>query len=272
MVDETHFDYSRYRRKDTACAECVAGTDDTGFVVPGFRCLYHLNDRLCQLEQMEARLAQLEHDCAKDMASCEREGAQLERNYAELSNQLSLIPSLQRCYLEMEARLAKLEAQVACSPHKVPANEVRAHYGNTVFPDGVALTCAAHPTLQFPTLDSLVDAIERLFDCRDGFHGPYALPTGEEQLRYRVLGAITSTKTAEDLRRALYYDLLNLYGSCNHSPAKPILYWRFAKEQRISEEFEILDRRKIRTRVAIPEANWSVCKFIVPEMANYPVI
>jgi len=136
----------------------------------------------------------------------------------------------------------------------------------------------------FPTLDSLVKQIERIFDCKDGEHGAFAQspvtspdgPIDNEHLRYRELGYILAYPKAmkqdnvavespfEQLRYALMEDFAGIAFVLAQTAGgqslekKPTLFWRYAAEARIQEEetgeFEIDSYHyKIRTRVAIPD-------------------
>lgn len=134
-----------------------------------------------------------------------------------------------------------------------------------------------NPLPKLDTIEALVSYIETLFDCRDGYHGAYAdnmylSCSKDDDYRYRVVGVITDTKTPDPLRRlrnALAHDftLLRTTLPTGLPEVKPILYWRFAQEERIQEEQDGLDYAsridhphlyKIRTRIAIPGVNWSV--------------
>lgn len=162
--------------------------------------------------------------------------------------------------------------------------------------DGVALTLRAHPdpvgcpppavlspdsletieidipVREFPTLESLVAAIEDLFDCRNGRHRychdtmtPEGTPV---QYVYEMLAAYTYNvdQPIQRLRQAVYADFVRLHKSCPDD-RKPVLYWRFSAVQRIAEEGYPHERDTagwlIRTRFAIPSADYSVAKLLV---------
>lgn len=144
----------------------------------------------------------------------------------------------------------------------------------------------------FGSIDELVKSIEAHFDCKDGLYGPYAYYRSDTEdrayydqaSRYRTFGFLTPERegAAEHLRQALWASLENL---CQPTSERPrlTLYWRFAKECRILEEVnnetDSLGQtipngriwRKIRTRVAIPNANWSLVK-VVAEGERYPEV
>lgn len=125
----------------------------------------------------------------------------------------------------------------------------------------------------FGSADALVAHIEHMFDCRDGEFGMYTtVPTLDEKGKkigwhpepYTVLAMLLGgefPQAPEQLRQALYRVLFQLKATCK-SP-RPVLYWRYSKEMRIEEtrkrEEQSLDNVfKIRTRLAIPEADFSV--------------
>jgi hypothetical protein len=117
------------------------------------------------------------------------------------------------------------------------------------------------------TLDGLVAEIENLFECRDGTYDSYLIYEDadgvEHHIRYRTLSWISVGTTFEDLRRVMLDHLLTIAHDTKRRPdnAKPILYWRYAKERRIDEETQRRPfgkglKLKIRTRVAIPGYDW----------------
>jgi hypothetical protein len=100
------------------------------------------------------------------------------------------------------------------------------------------------------TNEELVMEIEKLFDCRDGDYRSFHTVRGEnvcDFLPYYSFGFLgKGSTTFEDLRQALldqFKELRLEYG--------PILYWRYAKEERIQEDTQEA-AIKIMTRVAIP--------------------
>lgn len=227
--DETATQFAeRTRRGDSACEECVReGKVSVGLIVDGFRCLYHLNKGV----------------------------AQLERNYANMAKWLEPL------------RQASDNALLTSHPQLYPLHT-----------EGDLTTIGPRQdAVQFPTLESLVDAIERLFDCRDGYYGAYADgPTDgkrvedipkREGMRYVSIAIITnvSEDSEQRLRQAMYEGFVALRVQLGRA-VKPVLYWRYAASERFAEEADLdIGRIKIRTRVAIPDADWSKCQWVHTE-------
>jgi hypothetical protein len=178
----------------------------------------------------------------------------LEREIAEIRNEQSLIPSIQRSYLELSARVTALEK------------------GWAQRPDSVVLHAeSAPPFAPFGSVEKLVEYVERLFDCRDGdhrnAHWVYNPERGDyDYLPYRTLGLLapaTVPDAQERLRQALGTSFHKLRLTCKSD--RPVLYWRYAVQERILEDNEIATelksvepvKYKIMTRVAIPEADFS---------------
>lgn len=231
----------------------------------------------------EDRIYQLERDYA-DLAELKGH----ERELVALRRDLDWVFRFFADYLGVPRHSGGCSNQNAVNPYGAYVGAqacgcVKGQYGNTVFPedkystsDGIALTNISHPVMEFPTLESLVDAVEKLFDCRDGVYGSFAVEDGKRQdgYYYRTLCIITDTSTQPEtrLRQQLYTDLLDVYATCasalEGTGKKPILYWRFAKQVRITEEMEKPNRYvryKIRTRIAVPEADWSRCDSLKTE-------
>jgi len=143
------------------------------------------------------------------------------------------------------------------------------------------------------TMADLLERIESVFDCREGHYGPFARPSPErlgmrmtpaqrqawEELHepYRYITLMWRAKldgkqdTPGLLRTALwgsFYTIWCQFPDREHiekcggvlERAKPVLYWRFAPGSRISEE-RVKNGRwvfcDIRTRVAVPDCDWS---------------
>jgi len=111
---------------------------------------------------------------------------------------------------------------------------------------------------------ALVAYIETLFDCQDGYFGPYCVRGHDrDEYYYRTLhpkieGNIAGAQQLllDEMARIF----TNIYDSLPKDP-KPVLFWRFAKGARIQEEeqkaaFGREHYYGIYTRVAIPAANW----------------
>lgn len=132
------------------------------------------------------------------------------------------------------------------------------------------------PVTTFDTIDRLINAIEQSFDCKDGAYGSYALAERTDGLRYRTLGLITENDDYpfERLRMELMKDFAAI-AMVKTGDEKPTLYWRFAKEMRIEEDFSpSFERRgkiyKIRTRVAIPSWDrWGTLRSFAEEGHKY---
>lgn len=166
--------------------------------------------------------------------------ADLERRYLDLQNDLSLLGSIQKSYLDLELRVNKLER-----PRPVP--------------NSMPFTPS---TVPFGSIEKLVESIERLFNCRDGdyraYHTAYGSDGGVSYHPYQVFGALSAGPTAQErLRQELYTAFLKIHEA--HPSEHPVLYWRHAAQQRIQEEHaEGTDVYKIRVRIAIPGADYSV--------------
>lgn len=128
------------------------------------------------------------------------------------------------------------------------------------------------------SLDGLIRYLETIFECRDGPYQAWVEHEGD-RLWYVTLGIrdFETYSSPETLRNQLLHSLLTIRGDILAPKTlnlmkkmkllskddRPILYWRFAKGGRIQEDVEKMDRRKfrfIRTRVAIPGANWDLIK------------
>jgi hypothetical protein len=130
------------------------------------------------------------------------------------------------------------------------------------------------------SLADVVNEVEQLFDCQDGEYGPShrlfgdTVPNGPAY-PYIALGLIATNSTPdaqEYLRLAMLASFRMLHKTCKST--RPVLYWRFAKEVRIQEETEKGGQKyKIRTRIAIPEADYYVVGWAVKlEAEPYKVV
>ena len=164
----------------------------------------------------------------------------LERRYLDMQNDLSLMASLQQSHFDLENRVAKLER-----PRPVP--------------NSMPYTPS---TVTFGSVDKLVESVEQLFYCKNGdhrfFHTEYGTDGSVSHYQYEVFGLIASGPTAQErLRQELYTAFRKIVEA--HFSERPTLFWRHATEERIQEErAEGTDVYKIRARVAIPGADFSV--------------
>jgi small-conductance mechanosensitive channel len=119
--------------------------------------------------------------------------------------------------------------------------------------------------VSFGSVQALVEQVERMFVCKNGDHRAFhtawsnEAPVGYREHYYKVLALIVPIDVAnaqERLRQLLYIALFKLKATCKSE--HPLLYWRYAEAERISEETNATHGYKIRMRVAIPEADYSV--------------
>lgn len=155
------------------------------------------------------------------------------------------------------------------------------------------------------SMADLIARIEQLFDCRDGHYGAFAhggppeemLERGNikglraweatyEPLRYATLAWRAMINPKQDVAGLLrarllgdFYSILRQFPDRDHiedcggilDRAKPRLYWRFHESCRIGEERNRVGRytyQTVRTRVAIPDCDWSR----VPHVAEGAII
>lgn len=177
---------------------------------------------------------------------------ELDKQYRECLQQL----------IDTRAKLVELETPVICGFGEVKPHEVRG-YSEVKFAG-------------FPTLGDLVANIELIFECRNGDYSAYATEhhrlNQEGAYRYRTIRYITANpdRPYERLRIAVWQHLCSLADTVPAS--RPVLYWRYAIQERIHEfKDPASDRWQIRTRVALPEADWSKYPG-VEEGANAPEI
>lgn len=166
--------------------------------------------------------------------------ADLERRYLDMQNDLSLMASLQRSHLELAERVERLERP------KPVTNST---------------TYTPH-TVSFGSVAELVKSVEQLFDCKDGdyraYHTECGLDGNVSYFRYEVLGAIAGGPDAQEMLRQQLYTAFRKIREA-HPSERPVLYWRHAAEERVQEErAEGTDLYKIRARIAIPGADFSV--------------
>jgi hypothetical protein len=170
--------------------------------------------------------------------------AQLEARFEELRNECSVVASIQRSYIELEARVKELEDD---GPMLYGFGEAPPQKASIHNPD--------MPPFKFLTIESLVEAIEELFDCRSGDYGSFHTDNENETFwRYRTIRyqCAETSYPQELLLQAVYENFLSLRKLCRAE--RPILYWRFAPEQRLAFDKDPRSGSwQLRTRVAIPE-------------------
>jgi hypothetical protein len=122
---------------------------------------------------------------------------------------------------------------------------------------------------RFGSIDALVAQAEEMFDCKNGDHRSHHQvwcnddrASGYAFYPYVHLALIASEAipdAPEQLRQCLYTALSKLKATCKSE--RPVLYWRWVAPERIQEE-STSDTEplqfKIRTRIVIPEADFSV--------------
>lgn len=199
--------------------------------------------------------------CDRALVQLTSQVTALQQQYAQMQNDLSLLPSIQRSYMDLEKRLIALEEP------KLSAGYM-AHRRKQM--DESLRSVLMTP---FGSVAKLVEQVERMFDCKNGdysaWHSVWNTELGKyDRYEYPVVGVITLASTSdapEQLRQTLYTAFLKLKRTCTSE--RPVLYWRFAAAERIQEEVEtraeVPVRYKIRTRFAIPEADFSVIEDVI---------
>lgn len=175
----------------------------------------------------------------------------------------SLLASMQRTCVDLGARVIKLEGEGA---------SLREALAQLIDKKAPASAVEHAP---FGSVAKLVKTIEGMFDCRNGdpraWHEEWV--SGDQHVGYRrhqyiafTLIAPSSMEDAQERLRQMFYTAFHRLKRTCKSP-RPVLYWRYAAEERIQEELGVSERIgnsfKIRTRVAIPEADFSVVNEIV---------
>ena len=211
---------------------------------------------------------------------------ELERRCAENGENIAM---LQQAHLDLEERMDKTFSRIL---KFVLAGEPRhansCSNQNVIDPIGAYIgveACGCNRPIYIPTElpavypplteADLVAEIERMFNCRDGFYRSKAIEgSDDESFRYRTIGFVGYDPWK--LRQALIERFRDIQSRCPSQ--RPILYWRFAKECRISEETEEGSpggrrptRYRIRTRVAVPEVVWTD-ELHTPEGGNFPQV
>jgi hypothetical protein len=194
----------------------------------------------------------------------------VEARTAELANELSLLASIQRTCIDLDRRVQTLEQRYA---------ELLQTLTSAAPLEKFRVVCDPLQTaVPFGSIDNLVGHIESMFDCRDGDHrGCHQVWNVErgtfDQHEYQMLGLIAASSipnARERLRQSVYAAFLKLKQTCKS--ARPVLYWRYAKEVRILEDTEYGGREqtryKISTRVAIPEADFNAAEDIIKVERN----
>lgn len=210
----------------------------------------------------------------------QKELQQLQASLDACRNELSIVSSLQRCFFDLEQRLAALErkyitiANLPKTTEEPSAGHFR-HRANTV---EESLGRRTEDYVRFGDIYSLVKAIEGRFYCRNGYRGEFACEPGEhvpvaiELYRYRVLGAIASAgiPNAQKFLRIALWDTLARISRLTVK-GKHALYWRHDSPH-IEESYDPeTERYKISMRVAIPSADWSLTDLVKEDNAPYKV-
>lgn len=205
-----------------------------------------------------------------------RFGASGELTYVDTDKLPQVFNWLWQRSKQLEQRVQVLEAQyaaqLACIAHPLQS-----------------LSTAPRSGLLLPadnTMSDLLAFIGQRFECRGGNHNAHAYGVGvgsspeilheHEPYRYRTLAYVTTNPDRPQirLRERLAQDICTLWGSCPRG--KHLLYWRFEEPEQIEEEQGALSPSgcpawKIRTRIAIPAADWNVVT-LTPDGAAYPSI
>lgn len=112
-----------------------------------------------------------------------------------------------------------------------------------------------------PTVDALIEAIEGIFDCRQGDPGRYVFLEDESKytdpFQYKTIMYMARGRSPHRpklLRLMLWNDFIALHKLAGGG--KPVLYWRHAPPAVITEEVQ-RGVVFIRARIAIPSiAEW----------------
>jgi hypothetical protein len=204
--------------------------------------------------------------CDRAILQLTGEVTALVQQYAQMQNDLSLLPSIQRAHMDLEKRLTALESEAP----------TLYGFGEPLPKRGIALA-TAHPVAYVPfgSTGKLVEQVESMFECKNGDHRR-AHSVWDElggffvEYPYVVVGLLAPTAipdAQEQLRQAMYTSFFKLRQTCKSE--RPVLYWRYAEQERIQEETEqapgssVPVRYKIMTRIAIPEADYSVVEALV---------
>lgn len=106
------------------------------------------------------------------------------------------------------------------------------------------------------TIDALIEAVEGIFDCRQGDPGVYVFLNDESKYTgpytyktYMLKARGRSPHRPRLLRLMLWHDLLQLHKLAGDG--KPVLYWRLPRPAVITEETQ-RGIVAIRTCIAIP--------------------
>lgn len=224
------------------------------------------------------------------MSDLENRVSALERELAEVRNEVSLIPSIQRSYLELSARVQALEQDFsAYTVSKLPVTApVQAlEYSKQPADSGITITLLEPPFVPFGSIEKLVEYVERVFDCCEGdhrsAHAVYNIARGDyDYFPYLTLGLLapaTIPNAQERLRQAMATSFHKLRLTCKSE--RPVLYWRYEVQERILEDSGIETesksvepvKYKIMTRIAVPEASYSVLgNLLKPDGGPYAVL
>lgn len=206
--------------------------------------------------------------------ACDREILQLTAQFAELQNEMSLLASVQKICIALDKRASVLESQYAQLLARLASSSTAEPSAVNGVVAGSIPASPAISAVPFGSKDALVAQIEQMFNCQDGdyrsYHSVWSAD-GYVKHPYTTLGIITPATipdAPERLRQAMYTSFLKLKQTCKSE--RPILYWRYGSIERIQEDTEKADHRnvpadirrperyKIMTRIAIPEADFSV--------------
>ena len=180
----------------------------------------------------------------------------------------------ERTYKALAARVADMELKLDFAARASNAFAVRLAALEQRF---AAPRPDPEPAVPFGSIDKLVGQAEQVFDCKSGdYRRAHSVWTGNSEtgpggyveyvyVRLALIASATLPNAQERLRQAMYRALLKLKQTCKSS--RPSLYWRYAVQERIQEETEydneVPMRYKISTRIAVPEADYSVVSEII---------
>lgn len=201
--------------------------------------------------------------------ACDRSILYLTNKLADLQNECSLLVSVQRLCADIDARILKVEQQYAELLEYIKGLRAQPR------------TVTSYRSSTFGSVGALVVQIESMFDCQDGDYHAFHTVADERGVRYYqyvtigVIAPASIPDAQEKLRQALYETFKKLRCTCKSD--RPVLYWRYSKEQRILEDKEqyaiTATRYKIMTRVAIPEADFSVAeRYVKLDTEGYIVL
>jgi hypothetical protein len=195
----------------------------------------------------------------------------LVRQYTELQKRVdALVADPRNGIVELEERVIRLEQRNGALNALLDSSKL-ASYPTQKPPADLT---------QFNSIEALVQQVELMFDCQDGDYCAYHTVhtdtpqgVGRDVYMYTNLALIapaSASHATDRLRQMFYAGFQKLKKTCKSQ--RPVLYWRYAAAERIAEETEYQQaqgcepvpyRYKIRTRFAIPEADFSVVSELV---------